>query len=112
MKIKYDEIFPAEIVEVQGKPYMFTNLRVDRGSIPEGLYAYDVGDDCDGCFWKIQRFVLVNHWATIIGKEPVDLDEFGQYACPPDPEFPELSSEGLFPGDVVNSTDEYLKIEL
>lgn len=103
--MKYQEIFPAEVVEVQGKPFLFTHARVDRETIPDKLHAYDVADACDGSFWKIAEFVLVNHWGTIIGTDEVMLDEHGQYDCPPDPMFPELSSEGLFTGDVIDSAE-------
>lgn len=64
--------YTFDIVELQGKRYMFTNLRVDRSTIPKGLYAYDVGDNCDGSFCRVQKFVMVNHWGTIIGKEPIE----------------------------------------
>lgn len=70
-----------EIVELQGKQYMFTNLRVRRDTIPEGLYAYDVGDNCDGSFCRIQKFVFVNHWGTIIGKKPIDMKIFHSEYC-------------------------------
>lgn len=63
-----------EIVELQGKQYMFTNLRVKRDTIPDGLYAYDVGDDCDGSFCRVQKYVIVNHWGTIIGKKPIETE--------------------------------------
>lgn len=42
MNIAFKDIFPAEVCSVQGKPYLFTNLRVDRKSIPDGFHAYDV----------------------------------------------------------------------
>jgi hypothetical protein len=108
MKIKFDDIFPAEITLVQGKQYLFSNLRVDRESIPKDLYAYDVGDDCDGEFWRIQNFVLVNHWATIIGTKPINLDENGQYWCPPMEDDPDTSSEGWFVG-AADSLREYIE---
>ena len=92
---------------VQDKPFMFTNGRVARASIHDGLFVYDVADACDGCFWRVAEHVTINHWATIIGTEPIKLDEDGQYICPPDPLMPELSSEGCFTGDEVDSLDEY-----
>ena len=66
-------------VDVQGKTFLFTNLRVDRDTIPVGFVAYDVGDDCDGNFCRIQPSVLVNHWGTIIGCDDLALDRNGQY---------------------------------
>lgn len=108
---KFNEEFPFEVVDVNKKLYMFTNMRVDRDSIPEGLYAYDVGDDCDGEFWRIQKFVLVNHWGTIIGKDEVPLGEDGAYWCDPSPENDNISSEGTYPfADPVHSLEEYMAL--
>ena len=109
MSITFEQIFPAEVVAVQGKPYLFTNLRVERDSIPKPWEAYDVRDDsCDGQFWQIQRTVWVDHWGTIIGFSPIDLDEHGEYWCPPDKSDPEYSSEGNFLGVTMDSAAEFL----
>ena len=107
MSIRFDEIFPADVVSVQNKPYLFSNLRVERNSIPEGFYAYDVRDDCDGEFWEIQKYVMVNHWGVIVGLEPITLDERGQYWC--EPEEPGISSEGEYIGIRINDENEYTK---
>ncbi|MBO6231653.1 MAG: hypothetical protein J6O50_13935 [Ruminiclostridium sp.] len=40
---------------------LFTNSRLDRTTIPEGLYAYDLRDECDGNINELKEFVLVNH---------------------------------------------------
>lgn len=87
-----------EIVELQGKQYMFTNLRVKRDTIPEGLYAYDVADDCDGSFCRVQKFVLVNHWGTIIGKEPIEMETIKSL----DPNYPDI--EAYYPDE---DSDDY-----
>ncbi|MBQ6480785.1 MAG: hypothetical protein IJI45_06680 [Anaerolineaceae bacterium] len=111
--IRFEELFRhgcADVVSVQGRPYLFTNMRVDRKTVSDELFAYDVRDgDCDGEFWQIQRFVMVNHWGTIIGKERVDMPDFdgSAYLCPPDPEDENISSEGSFIGSV-SSEREYL----
>lgn len=110
MKGKFKDEFPFEIVEVQGKPYMFTNMRICRESIPDGLFAYDVGDACDGEFWRIQPFVLVNHWGTIIGKDEMLLNSSGAYYCAPIPENDNVSSEGDFLGISVSTVAEYMKV--
>lgn len=102
----FSSIFPAEVVSVQGKPYVFSDIRVDRSSVPDGLKVYDVRDDCDGEFWQIQPYVMVNYWGTIIGLEPIDLDDHSQYWCPPEDEDNELSSEGFFI-DYVQSMEQF-----
>ena len=67
-----------ELMEMLGQMVLFTNMRVDRSTIPEGLYAYDVrhDDDCTGEICEIKPSVMVNHWGTIICKEPVQLDAY------------------------------------
>ena len=73
-----------ESFEILGHDALFTNLRIDRKSLPEGLFAYDLRDcdDCCGEPCELRNFVLVNHWGTVITKEPIegasegiDLDE-------------------------------------
>lgn len=93
-----------EIVSVNGCPYMFTNMRIDRDSIPSGLVAYDVRDnDCDGTFAQIQKFVMVNHWGTIIGKDELPLDpKWFDY-------YPDEENDGWFSGDFVENAEEYFE---
>lgn len=108
MSIKFSEMFPADVVSVQGKPYLFTNMRIDRDTVPKGFHAYDVRDgDCDGEFWEIQRFVRVNHWGTICGLEEVELED-GMYWCPPEEDDPDTSSEGYFIGFTMQDQSEYV----
>ena len=67
-----------ELMELFGQTVLFTNMRVDRSTVPEGLYAYDVrhDDDCTGEICEIKPSVMVNHWGTIICKEHIEMDEF------------------------------------
>ena len=57
-----------EEITVCGKPALFTNFRIKRDTVPDGLYAYDVrhDDDCRGIPCEIAPFIMVNHWGTII----------------------------------------------
>ena len=56
-----------ERFEILGQDALFTNLRIARSSIPEGLHAYDLRD-CD----ELKSHVMVNHWGTVIVKEPIE----------------------------------------
>lgn len=49
-------------------------MRIDRKSLPEGLHAYDLrdSDDCNGTPSEVRKFVMVNHWGTVITKEPIE----------------------------------------
>ncbi len=57
---------------ILGQDALFTNLRLGRTTIPEGLYAYDLRDECDGNINELKEFVLVNHWGTVLVKEPIE----------------------------------------
>lgn len=79
MTINATEAMHWEVVEVFGKPALFVCLRVDRKTVPEGLYAYDIrhDDDCQGIACEIARFIMVNHWGTVLMLEPLDLGDKG-----------------------------------
>ena len=68
-----------EKLEILDVTVLFTSLRIDRNTIPEGLYAYDLrhDDEQQGNICQIKPFVLVNHWGTILSKEPIPLSDAG-----------------------------------
>lgn len=70
-----------ELAEIDNKVVLFTNMRLDRDTVPEGICCYDVrdSDNLDGSMAQIKPFVLVNHWGTILSKEPFPMDESGSY---------------------------------
>jgi len=67
-----------EEVTVLGKPMLFTCLRIDRNTVPKGLYLYEVRHDDDqrGDPVQIGKWILVNHWGTLISNEPIKLDSY------------------------------------
>lgn len=55
-----DESFDS--MTVNGIPALFTNFRIDRNVVPEGLHAYDIRESDDGRrFATIEPEVMVNH---------------------------------------------------
>lgn len=64
-----------EKVKVLGREGLFTCLRIDRKTIPEGWYMYEVrhDDECQGDPVEIALGIMVNHYGTLIVKEPFDL---------------------------------------
>lgn len=66
-----------ERVTVLGKPALFTCCRTDHKTVPNGLHIYDVrhDDDQQGEPVQIARWVMVNHWGTLLTKEPLPLEE-------------------------------------
>ncbi|CAK7088809.1 MAG: hypothetical protein ENTB_04555 [Enterocloster aldenensis] len=69
------------LAEIDGKPVLFTNMRLDRDTVPEGLFCYDIrdSDNLDGSFAEVKPHVLVNHRGTILCREPFPLDGHGSY---------------------------------
>lgn len=70
-----------ELCELDGKPVAFTNMRLDRQTVPDGLHCYDIRDSdrLDGSCAEVKAHVMVNHWGTILCKSPFPLDEHGSY---------------------------------
>lgn len=66
-----------EILEICGQTALFTCVRVDRETVPSDLHAYDLRDDGQGNMCKIEPSVEINHWGTIICKNPIKMNEHG-----------------------------------
>jgi len=79
-QIHYEKLYPLTVKLDNGNIYegRFTDVRVDRSSIPQGLYAYDVRDECDGDPCEVKSFVLVNHMGTLITDSPIPEAEQGE----------------------------------
>lgn len=62
-------------------PVLFTCARVDRDTIPQDLFCYDVrhDDECQGIACEVKPFVKINHWGTIISKTEIPLEEGSYY---------------------------------
>ena len=41
-----------ESMTINDTPALFTDMRIDRNAVPEGLYAYDHRTDGDGKSWR------------------------------------------------------------
>ena len=66
-------------IRVLGKPALFHDLRIDRSTVPRGLYLYEVRSDDDGRGDPVQiaKGIMVNHWGTILTREPIKLPADG-----------------------------------
>ena len=64
-----------EDVTVFGIPMLFACYRIDRDTVPRGLYMYEVRHDDDGRGDPVQiaNWIVVNHWGTLISSEPLKL---------------------------------------
>ena len=80
--VSFDMDKKMDVVNVNGNPYMFTNFRVKRETIPGGMRAYDIADsNCDGYFCRAALKVAVDHWGTVIGPDELPLEKSGSYYC-------------------------------
>lgn len=72
-----DENF--EVVEFLGKKALFTSLRIDRDTVPEGAYCYDIRHaDEDGMVAaEIKPYIMVNHMGSILLTEPLEMTDDG-----------------------------------
>jgi hypothetical protein len=65
-----------ERVTVLGLPMLFTNSRIDRETVPKELFLYEVrhDDDQQGDPVQLGKWIMVNHWGTLISNKPVKLE--------------------------------------
>ena len=66
-----------EKITLFDEPMLFTNARCDRETLPKGMYMYEIrhDDDCQGDPCEIAKFIMVNHWGTVISNKPVRLTQ-------------------------------------
>ena len=66
-----------ERAEVDGVEVLFLNARLDRDTVPAGLFCYDVRElkGFRGIAAKLEPFVAVNHFGTVLSKEPFPMQE-------------------------------------
>lgn len=66
-----------QLMEIAGQEALFSNGRFDRSAIPETLYCYDIREDSDGNPAQLEPSVLVNHFGSILTKQPITFPEEG-----------------------------------
>ena len=67
-------------IELFDKPGLFSNGRIARDNLPEGVYCYDLrGSDYDpGDSVCVEERVVVNHAGSVLLTEPLELTEDGR----------------------------------
>lgn len=75
-----------ELWEILGQDALFSNYRIDRSTLPEGVYAYDLRDaDDQSCTpSELKDSVLVNHMGTVLVRNPVKNSTEGVLIGPDD----------------------------
>lgn len=64
-----------ELVTFQGKPALFTDLRIDPATVPNGVERYELrhADEDWGEPCQLARGIAVNHFGTLLISEPIQL---------------------------------------
>lgn len=56
-----------EVVQLFGQQALFSNFRIDRATVPEGMFCYDIRHGDDGSIpGSLELSVYVNHMGTVI----------------------------------------------
>ncbi len=73
-------------IEVLGRPALFHDMRIDRSTVPKGLFLYEVRHDDDGLGDPVQiaKGILVNHYGSILTREPLKLPSDGYLDIDPE----------------------------
>lgn len=79
MRIKYGATY-GELVKIKGIEGELFECRIDRNSVPEGKYFYEIRHDEEdwGCPCQVAKGILVNFYGTLITDEPLPLDDRGK----------------------------------
>jgi|GEM_PF-2895362 len=60
-------------------PGLVSNLRIDRSSLPEGIYAVGIREGDEVFYGQLNNYIWVNHIIDIILLEQLELPEDGLY---------------------------------
>lgn len=91
-----------QLIELFGKPALFSNDRITPKDIPEGLYCYDLRHSDDGDrFCSVEPKVAVNHGGSVITDIPLDFGVKGYIPFSEDTE-PNFLSEDLTIAEYMN----------
>ena len=91
------------LIEILGKPALFSDERICPEDIPEGFFCYDLRVSDDGDWFAVaEPKVTVNYGGSIITNEPLDLGESGYIPFDGDTE-PNFTGEELTIGEFMNS---------
>ena len=74
-----------EEITILGNPALFTPVRIDRSTVPDGYWLYEMrhDDDCQGDVVHIAIDIVVNHWGSIILLDEIELPPDGYLGIDP-----------------------------
>ncbi|WP_018667235.1 LPD28 domain-containing protein [Bacteroides gallinarum] len=66
-----------ETMTVKDIPVLFTDDRIDRNAVPDGLFAHDICESDDGDrLATVGPVVVVNHGGTILSREEFRMEDW------------------------------------
>ena len=71
--IKFNDTSDYQYLEVLGAEGVFTPLRIQRDTLPEGFHKYSFREGDVSFIAQIEKEVMVNHAGDYITKKPMDL---------------------------------------
>lgn len=75
--IRFNDTSDYQHIEVLGTEGVFTSLRIQRESLPEGFHKYSLREGEEELFGQVANEVIVNHAGDLITKKPLDLGPKG-----------------------------------
>lgn len=65
------EVF--DVIKIFGQAALFSCSRIEQGSVPKGLYQYEVRHDdcCQGIPCEVAKGIMVNFWGTVLTGEAI-----------------------------------------
>ena len=76
--VQLDHTAPRyQLAEIMGQEVLFSNGRIDRENLPDGLYCYDLREGESGYAATLEPSVAVNHFGSIITTQPIEFPEQG-----------------------------------
>ena len=92
-----------QTAEILGQPAIFTDLRIEHKSVPDGYHLYEIRhtDDDWGEPCQLARNIMVNYYGTIITNTPIQL--------PPDGMLDFDSEQFLYTDEEWNTLEKFME---
>ena len=77
---RYDALSQSyDSMEIFDQPVMFFCGRIDRSTVPDGMFMYEIrhSDEDWGEPIQLGKSILINHYGTIISSKPIDIPPDG-----------------------------------
>jgi len=69
-----NEINDFQEIEIFGIPALFTNCRIDRSSLPKGVFAFDIRCNCGNIdFAAVEHTVIADYTGTVVTAQPIKM---------------------------------------